>query len=409
MHKLIAALTSLALVASACTAADPEPPSAQPSAPIPTTTSLTVQTTAPATTTTTIPAATAVLLGGIPGDLAASVGALLAAASTGHSANATPAFEEHVVASIQATETPIEFQISTGFVQEEHIAVIYSDGGDVLLGVSPDETTWKIVGGSLPSYGVSPWYGEHLRQFYVIGSDARPGEHPLKFRADSHHIITLWPDGSGGSIVGIPRDTYVETPEGTHGKFTNVMASQGPERVVATATILTGIEFEGYAVTGFKGFVGMIDELGGFEFDAPLAMSDDNAKAYFSAGLQFMTGTAVLAYSRVRKTIAGGDFTRQFHHGLIMQWALKAVQLQGIDALPQNMEIFSRWGWTDLGAEDFLTLSALTFELDPFALTNHVMDGYPASAGGASVVFLEDGYDETFASLGQEPWTPADE
>ena len=409
MHKLIAALASLLLMASACTAGDQEPPSAQPSLPAPTAASTTAQTTIPATTTTTIPPATAVLLDGIPGDLAASVDVLLSAASTGQLANATAAFGEHVAASIQATESPVEFQISTGFVQEEHIAVIYSEDGDVLLAVSPDKTTWKLVGGSLPSYGVSPWYGEQLRQFYVIGSDARPGEHPLKFRADSHHIITLWPDGSGGSIVGIPRDTYVETPEGTHGKFTNVMASQGPERVVATATILTGIEFEGYAVTGFKGFVGMIDELGGFEFDAPLAMSDDNAKAYFSAGLQFMTGTAVLAYSRVRKTIAGGDFTRQFHHGLIMQWALKAVQLQGIDAVPRNMEIFARWGWTDLTAEEFLTLSALTFELDPFALTNHVMDGYPASAGGASVVFLEDGYEALFALLAEEPWTPPEE
>jgi LCP family protein required for cell wall assembly len=406
-------LLSLAVLGSACATADTVPTDA-PTEPTPVSTAAPVTTSAPtttlpATTTTTLPLAEASFVGGVPAGLSESVSTFLGARSTGDTPNATAEFTAHVTASIAPSDTPVAFTINTGVVQDEQVAVIHSAEGDLLLAVSPNGVDWKIVGGDLPSYGVEPWFGDHLRQFYVIGSDARPGENPLRFRADSHHIVTLLPDASGGSIVGIPRDTYVETPEGTSGKFTNVMASNGPERVVATATILTGIEFEGFAVTGFKGFVGMVDEIGGFEFDAPIGMADKNADAYFSSGLQHMTGAEALAYSRTRKTIAGGDFTRSFHHGLLMQWALKAVQLQGISSLPQKMETFVKWGWTDLSAEDFLTLSALAYTVDPFSLNNHVVAGTPGSAGGASVVFLDDGYEELFADLAIAPWQPTGE
>ena len=49
-------------------------------------------------------------------------------------------------------------------------------------------------------------------------------------------------------------------------------------------------------------------EFGGFQVDVPVSMNDKWAKAYLRAGLQMLNGENMLAFTRTRKTIEGGDF-----------------------------------------------------------------------------------------------------
>jgi LCP family protein required for cell wall assembly len=277
-----------------------------------------------------------------------------------------------------------------GTIFDTRVAVVTA-GDDVILAV--DDGSWRIVGAKLARFDAPAVYGESSRLVFIIGSDARPGENPLRFRADSLHIVSTVPGLGDGAIVGIPRDSWVEASYGGNAKFTNVMASRGPEVVVETAEILTGLEFEGYVVTGFRGFVGLVDAFGGFIIDIPFAMAEPKSKAYFGAGEQFIDGADALAFARNR-TIAGGDLTRQFHHGVIMKAALFEVQRRGIGELPGLLELLVEHAWTDLSAENLLTLAAASYELNPLTLTNLVVPGTVGWAGSASVVHLDD---EAFA------------
>ena len=48
---------------------------------------------------------------------------------------------------------------------------------------------------------------------------------------------------------------------GLRDKFTHTLAARGPEVTLETARNLTGLPIEGYVVTGFVGFQGLVDAL----------------------------------------------------------------------------------------------------------------------------------------------------
>ncbi len=294
-------------------------------------------------------------------------------------------------------EVNVSGTVTTGRVAESDVAVVVADE-DVILAVNEADGGWRVVGASLSRFEKAPWYGEGPRLALVIGSDARPGQNPLGYRADSLHLIGVAADTGLGSIVGIPRDSWVEASYGGNNKFTNVMASRGPEVVLETARNLTGLPIEGYLVTGFLGFEGLVDAFGGFEFDVPFAMAEPKSKAFFSAGLQLFGGADALAFARNR-TLSGGDFTRSYHQGLLMVAAMGKVQGLGIAELPRLLELLDEYVWTDLSAEQLLTLGALSYGLDPDTLPNVVVDGKVGTAGSASVVYLTDAAFATFADL----------
>jgi LCP family protein required for cell wall assembly len=400
--RRLALLLSLAIVVAACGGGSTDRPVPTGTAAPTTTTSIAPTTTMESTTTTEplLDVGVFVTVADAPVGLEEAVTELYLAAAIPATA---PLVVDGLVAHVSGSGSPglgRELVATVGTVPNGDVAVV-TDGTDVVLAANAEDQ-WQVVGASLPSLGLDPWFGDSVRQLYVIGSDARPGENPLRFRADSHHIITIQPDGSAASIVGIPRDAWVETPEGDFDKFTNVMASNGPERILGTAKILTGLDLEGYVVTGFKGFVNLVNEFGAFEVDIPFAMAEPKSEAYFSAGVQFVDGADALAFARNR-TIDGGDFTRQFHHGVIMQWAMLSVQTRDITELPGLLETLTRHTWTDLPAGDLLTFGALVWELPPFEVTNLVVEGDQARRSGAAVVVLRESAYEVFRDLADGP------
>ncbi len=295
-------------------------------------------------------------------------------------------------------ELVLEPVISSAEAYDEHVAVVTA-GDDVVLAVSGDGLDWRLVGVKLASIGEGPWYGDEPRQIFVIGSDARTGQDPLTLRADSLHIVSMTPDGAHVSIVGIPRDSYVETPTGGKRKYTNILSGTGPEAIVETGEILTGLEFDGYILTGFQGFAQLLNAYGGFDVDIPFAMNEPKSKAYFNAGIQMLDGIGALAFARNR-TLKGGDFTRSFHQGVIMQWGMRAVQERGIQEVPSDLALLDRYTFTDFDAETLLLISAALFEAeDGLDVPNIVLDGVPGTAGAASVVFLSDSVQDTFADM----------
>lgn len=386
-RSLLSLLLAITLALVACSSEEPVA-STTTTAPTTTTTS-----TIPTTTTTVV----SVSVTDAPPGLADLVEGFYRYATGG--ASTAPPAPPSVVDAIEPAETevPAEGTASVASFGGQQVAVVEMDS-DVFLAVE-DEAGWRIVGGEWPSLDLEAYYGDGPRHVAVVGSDARPGQDVASSRADSIHFVAL--DGAGGgAIVGLPRDSFVAVPGFGNRKVTTSLSLGGPETLMGAFTDLTGLPFEGYVMTGFAGFEAMLgDVLGGVEVEVPFAINDRWAHVTLNAGLQMLDGAQALGFSRARKTVPDGDFTRSEHQGVVLLGAAAMVQAGGVSAIPALMELSEPHLVTDMTPEALLTFSAMAVRADLENIDNVVAPGSPGSAGGASVVFLHDSADDLWADL----------
>lgn len=392
---------AIALTAAACTSAAAEPASTTATLP-PTTTTATTTTAAP-TTTTEPPPISAALNFELPDGINEPLSVLYSWLADRR--NDAPPLPDGLLAHVGDLSRIGSIDVGGATTAElengDQVAVARVDTDIILL--VDEGSGWRIVGAALD--GLTPWLGDEPRMVLVLGSDARVGQNQQRFRADSVHILTVVPDVSAGAVVGFPRDSWVQGPDGGI-KLTNLMAGRGPEVMLETVTDLTQLEIEGYFVTGFLGFTNLIEELGGLFIDLPKVMRSGNNWANYPAGPQTLTPQRALRLARIRKGLPGGDFDRSLNQGLIMQAAMDMVQLTGIDALPQWVRILTENTWTDLSTEDVLTLGASAFFFESTELDNTVLPGRVGTAGAASVVYLKDEAEDVYRDLEDGLLTP---
>jgi LCP family protein required for cell wall assembly len=410
-------LTSLliapALVAAACSGGDAgttttaaPTTSSSPTTEPPTTIGST--TTEPPTTTTTEPPAEVVVsLDGAPEEAVEALEALYGwlADRRRPEPDVPDGLLEHLADASETGDLLLEGEWSAAELPErDDIGVAVLDE-DVVLFVG-DGVGWRIVGAKPARVGLGPWYGEPVRHVLVLGTDARPGAAQQETRADSIHILTSAIAERTGAILGFPRDSYVETPEGYADspeghflKFTHANVWFGADGMVQIAEEVSGLDIDGYLITGFLGFEGLVDAFAGIPVDVPFDMADPKAKAYLSAGLQILWGVDALAFSRNRN-IPDGDFRRSLDQGLVIDGALGKVQEEfGLLDLPALLAMLLEFTWTDLDAEALLTVAAGAFELDAETIPNIVLSGFPTSRGGQFVVLLDEEVAGIFSDL----------
>ena len=222
----------------------------------------------------------------------------------------------------------------------------------------------------------------------IIGSDARPNERLDRTRSDSMHVLSWNPDTKRGSLLGIPRDTYVKLPNGKMGKITGALGQGGAEGVTASVRNLTGIPVNRWVITGFAGFKGMVDQLGGVTINVP-PMNDLASGAQFAGGWYNFNGAAALAFARARKVLPNGDFSRSENQGKLLLAIL--TKLRAETSTPAEflrwVDVFERHGKTSLSRLEMLSLAVTARRIDPASIANVVMPGRAGKAGSASVVF----------------------
>ncbi len=391
-RSLIALMIACALVASACSSETAVETTT--TAPPETTTSSSTTTTTSSTTTTTEAPRIRTLEGDLPEFL-------LAEAETFYSwlvdrSNPEPDdLPEGLVRHVADTTLdpgPVEV---TGQVRElengDRVAVITgADGTLVLTRTGP---RWRIRAALLTDH--KPWIsGPRQRTLLVLGSDAREGQDQERLRADSIHILTLLPAQGRGAFVGLPRDSWVGGR-----KLTDQMPGGGPDRMVDLVGDLSGLEFDGYVLVGFAGFLGLMEELGGLTIDLPRPMRSGNNWDNYPEGPQELTPTLALRLARIRKGLPAGDFDRSFNQGLVTLAAMNMIQEMGIEQLPRWVAAFDEHGFTDLGTIELATLFTSTYLASPKKLTNVVVPASVGSVAAASVVFLGDGAERMFRDL----------
>jgi len=226
----------------------------------------------------------------------------------------------------------------------------------------------------------------------VIGSDARPGQPMAATRADSIHIIGVNPRRGVASILGIPRDSYAYMPGVGSGKINGALVYGGPDLMVRTVERLTGIDIDAYALTGFDGFVRMVEAIGPIGIDIPYAMDDRGySGAHFRAGPTRLSARQALALARNRHDAPGGDFGRSMNQGRLIIAALEEFRSD----LEKDPLTLLRWAVaaarylrTDLSIPEMMDLLLAVPSFRPGQVRNQVVSGSGAMVGGQSVIYL---------------------
>jgi len=227
----------------------------------------------------------------------------------------------------------------------------------------------------------------------ALGSDARveKGTPIEKGLGDSIHIIGINPEKQTATILGFPRDSYVNIPGHGTQRINNSLAFGGPELMAETLENLTGMTIDYWVLTSFDGVKQAVDDIGKLVIDVPFPMHDSFAKSDFKPGMQRLNGYDVLAFSRDRHSFAQGDFARSENQGRVMIAALTQLRketskdpsrlLDWIGAAHRNLV-------TELTLEELLDLGLAATQFNPQKVQNIVVEGSTATVNGASIVRL---------------------
>jgi LCP family protein required for cell wall assembly len=406
VRRLVVIGMIVAITSTACSGEEAGPTTTTTSS-TPTTTTTTVSTTVPPSTSTIVYADLEVLIPGSE-DAQRAVSELYGwiGDPTRPAPDVPEGLAEHAADAVVEGSATLDGTLYSAEIGDRGQVGVVTIGDDVVLLVDEGDG-WTVVGADLPRFALAPWLGAPQRHVLIIGTDARPGQDQQNFRADSIHVLSSNVAEGGGGILGFPRDTYVEASYGFD-KFTHVNVYGGQEEMVEVTAEMSGLPVEGYIVTGFLNFQRLVNDFGGVYVDVPFAFNDWRAEAFISAGYQLLWGDKALGFSRSRR-LAGGDFTRSYHQGVVIAAALSAARERAdITGLPDFLALLDTYTWTDLELSELLTLAAGAFYIDPELVGNQVLPGTVTTRGGASVVVLTDGAEDLFRDLDDGMLTPDD-
>ena len=226
----------------------------------------------------------------------------------------------------------------------------------------------------------------------VLGSDARPDEVLTETRADAIHIVAINPAKHRATILGIPRDSFVDIPGYGQDKINASLALGGPDLVVQTVEALTGLTMDYWAITGFNGFPKMIDQISGLVVDVPFALDDPYARASFAPGVQRLAGKDALAFARDRHDMPACDFGRSENQGRLMIAALAQFRKE-FTKDPSRLLVwvgaFMRNVKTSVPFDQLMDLAFTGTAVNPKTVVNVVAPGGVGTAGGSSIVNLD--------------------
>jgi len=224
----------------------------------------------------------------------------------------------------------------------------------------------------------------------MLGGDERAGNAP-NARTDSIHIVAIVPSTMQASILGIPRDSYVNIPGHGQNKINAASFFGGPQLTIQTVEQLTTCHFDYYTMTSFQGFRNIVDDFGGITLKVTENTEPDHFSKYdFKQGVTYhMNGADALAFARDRHTRPRGDFDRSLAQGKLITAALAQQQansrkdpgtlLRAMGAMYRNLRL-------NIPMTEALKLGLFVLKIKPANVTNEVMTGGIGTAGGASIV-----------------------
>ena len=202
----------------------------------------------------------------------------------------------------------------------------------------------------------------------AVGSDARPGETMTRTRGDAIQMVGLNTRTGAASAIGIPRDSWVSIPGYGSNRVNAALYFGGPSLMGRTVGNLVGVQPDYVMVTRFPFFENMINDIGGIYVDNPRPFSDPYLKPKaFKQGQIKLDGYSAMAFSRIRKSLAGGDFDRSANQQRVLRGIQARIATRadepgfierGVMTVMRNMD-------TNLAPAELFELAQVVAQVDP--------------------------------------------
>lgn len=181
------------------------------------------------------------------------------------------------------------------------------------------------------------------------------------FNTDTLIILRVPHSGEKPTATSIPRDTWLDVPQGGQGKINSVYAvaknaeaqrlhgredaaaierdsdQAGRKALVQTVQDFTQVRIDHYAEINLLGFSLLTEALGGVDVCLDHATDDKDSGAHFRAGLQTISGGDALSFVRQRKNLPHGDLDRIRRQQAFLTAALRKVLTAGTLTNPATM------------------------------------------------------------------------
>ncbi len=224
----------------------------------------------------------------------------------------------------------------------------------------------------------------------VLGVDRRPGEATTP-RSDAVLVVRLDPANGRVAVLSLPRDLWVTIPG--HGRNRLNAAYLWGERdgpagggmALSRATVagLLGMPIDYVVVADFRGFVALVDAIGGVTVDVERPLVDTRfptadrrtTTVRFAAGPQRMDGVAALTYARIRHP--DSDFERGRRQQAVLIAIVERLREQGSLETMRAAERLSAalvgYVQTDMPTARMLELAWALRELDSSAVERYAL------------------------------------
>ena len=214
----------------------------------------------------------------------------------------------------------------------------------------------------------------------VLGVDERADD---VGRSDTSFVVTLDTEAKKITVLSIPRDSRVKIAGHGWDKFNHAFAFGGLPLSKSTAENLLGVSIQYTVTIDFKGFMRMIDALGGITIDVEKRMRysdpyDDDGGLVIDLypGVQRLSGKEAIKYVRYRDE--EGDIGRVARQQKFLKALLKELASpQTVVRLPELAKEFYGAVKTDMPLSKILKLLPAVQEAASSGLATATVPGAP--------------------------------
>lgn len=167
-----------------------------------------------------------------------------------------------------------------------------------------------------PQVGATQWNGEDRITVAMFGLTQRTTE---PARTDTLLIMDIDPSRHVIHMLSVPRDLWVDIPGHGYGKLAIAYEIGGPRLATYTLERDLGIPVDYFMALTFRGFIRVVNAMGGVEVDVPKELNDPLypclvGSAYcpidIKKGWHHMSGYQALEFVRERHAFAQQDLAR---------------------------------------------------------------------------------------------------
>lgn len=200
-------------------------------------------------------------------------------------------------------------------------------GDESIPEMQPDDVTWPDFTGDLVGED------DHIINILLIGQDRRNGQG--RQRSDSMILCTFNTQKKTLTLTSFLRDTYVQIPGYKANRLNVPYMIGGMELLDKTLEQNFGVQVDGNVEVDFNQFMDIIDLLGGVDIELTQKEADylnrrgnwgvDDDKSWtLTKGVNHLTGSQALAYSRIR--YLDSDFGRTNRQRNVLNALIKAYK-----------------------------------------------------------------------------------